>query len=146
MSGRRDRGVSTALGYVLTLGITALLISGLLIGVTGVVDDRRTQTDRATMEIVGQRIAANLMSADRLAETDPEQLVVAVDLPNRLSQSGYTVEVNGSAEQLTLRVDGGRASATVSFVNTTTVRDGTVRGGDLRIVLTPADELEVQRA
>lgn len=146
MSGRRDRGVSTALGYVLTLGITALLISGLLIGVTGVVDDRRTQTDRATMEIVGQRIAANLMSADRLAETDPEQLVVAVDLPNRLSQSGYTVEVNGSAEQLTLRVDGGRASATVSFVTTTTVRDGTVRGGNLRIVLTPADELEVQRA
>lgn len=145
MSGRRDRGVSTALGYVLTLGITALLISGLLIGVTGVVDDRRTQTDRATMEIVGQRIAANLMSADRLAETDPEQLVVAVDLPNRLSQSGYTVEVNGSAEQLTLRVDGGRASATVSFVTTTTVRDGTVRGGDLRIVLT-TDELEVQRA
>lgn len=146
MSGRRDRGVSTALGYVLTLGITALLISGLLIAVTGVVDDRRTQTDRATMEVVGQRIAANLMSADRLAETDPEELVVVVDLPARLTQRGYTVEVDGSAGQIALRVDGGQASATVSFANSTAVQDGTVRGGDLQIVLTPADELEVQRA
>ncbi|MFB6167458.1 MAG: hypothetical protein ABEJ43_01270 [Haloferacaceae archaeon] len=141
----RDRGVSTTVSYVLTLAITAILISGLLVAVTGVVDDRRDQTGRNALNVIGERIAANLMAADRLAETDPEATVVTVRLPERISERGYSVTIDGGAEEIVLTLGGSQTTVTVSFAAEPVV-DATVRGGDLRIVLTPADELEVRSA
>jgi len=145
-SAGRDRGLSTTLDYVLTLGITAILISGLLIGVTGVVEDRRTQTERNALNVIGERIAANLMAADRLVATDPTATVVVAELPERISERGYGVEINGSAEEIILSVDSTETTVTVSFATETDVVDSTVRGGDLRIVMTSAGELEVRSA
>jgi hypothetical protein len=142
-----DRGVSTAVNYVLTLGITTLLVSGLLLATGGVVDDRRESTTRTSLEVVGQRLAANLMSADRLAGTDDTRTVsLSVDLPVRIAGSGYTVRVNGSSSTLVLEADTVDATRSVSFVASTPVVSTTVRGGQLRIVLTPANELEVRAA
>lgn len=142
----RDRGVSATLSYVLTLAITAILISGLLVAVTGVVDDRREQTGQDAMNVVGERIATNLMAADRLAETDPAATVVTVRLPERVSERGYSVRVDGGTEEIVLTLGGAQTTVTVPFTTDTPVVDATVRGGDLRIVLTPADELEVRSA
>lgn len=142
----RDRGVSTTLGYVLTLGITAILISGLLVAVTGVVDDRRTQTEQNALDVIGERVAANLMAADRLAGTDPAATAVTVRLPDRIAERGYSVRVDGTAEQIVLTIDNSQTTVTVSYTTTTNVVDTTARGGDLRIVLTPTGELEVRSA
>lgn len=141
-----DRGVSTTVSYVLTLGITTILISGLLIATGGAVDDRRNATTRDALDVVGQRIAANLMAADRLAETGAGTVVVDVSVPDRLAGSGYSVTVNGSASEIVLESDGADATTTVQFVSSTPVADSSVRGGELRIVLTPAPELEVRSA
>lgn len=143
----RDRGVSTAVNYVLTLGITTILVSGLLIAAGGAVDDRRESTARTTLEVVGQRLAANLMSADRLAGTpDTRTVSLGVDLPARVAGSGYTVRVNGSSSTLVLTAETIDATRRVSFVTSTPVASTTIRGGQLRIVLTPTDELEVRMA
>ncbi len=142
----RDRGVSTTLSYVLTLGITSILISGLLIGVTGIVDDRQSQTARNALDVVGERVAANMMAADRLAQTGPATTVVTVRLPDQISNRGYSVEVNGSSQLIVVTLDGEETSATVRFANDTNVADTEVLGGDLRVVLTPANELEVRPA
>jgi hypothetical protein len=147
MSPTRDRAVSTAVGYVLTLGITTVLVSGLLLAAGGAVDDRREETTRNTLEVVGQRLAANLMSADRLAATDGARTVsVTVDLPERIAGSEYSVRVNGSSSTLVLDADRTDATRRVSFVASTPVASTTVRGGRLRIVLSPASELEVRSA
>ena len=141
-----DRGVSTVVGYVITLGITTVLISGLLIAAGGAVDDRQDATSRDALDVIGQRIASNLMAADRLAETDPGTTVVDVRLPSRIAGSGYRVTVNGSASELVLESNRADATVHVPFVTGTDVTDTEVVGGDLRIVLTAADELEVRRA
>jgi len=147
MTRSADRGVSTAVNYVLTLGITTILVSGLLIAAGGAVDDRRESTTRTALDVAGQRLAANLMSADRLAGTAGTRTVsLTVDLPARIAGSGYTVRVNGSSSTLVLEADTVAATRRVSFVASTPVASTTVRGGELRIVLTPTDELEVRAA
>jgi len=144
----RDRAVSVTVDYVLVLGITTILITGLLVAVTGVVDDRRAQTAESALDVIGERIAANLMSADRLAQTDPASTVVEEQLPEQISERGYSVRVEGSSppQQLVLTVDGDENSVVVQFATETPVADSVVRGGNLRIVLTPGPELEVRGA
>lgn len=146
-SGGSARGASTTLSYVLTLSITAILISGLLIATGGVLEDRRESVTRDELQVVGQQISAKLMAADRLAATDPAELVVRGDFPNRIAGSAYTIAVNASGPQPHLRlvatdVD---ASVTVSLTNRTALAETRIVGGDLEITLTAADELEVQR-
>lgn len=142
-----DRGVSTTVGYVLTLGITTILVSGLLVATGGVVEDRTKATARDGLEVVGQRLAANLMSADRLAETrNAETVELEVALPRRLAGSGYTVRVDGGGSVLILESEGTSVRRRVQYVASTPVVTTEVRGGPLRIVLTPAGELEVRAA
>jgi hypothetical protein len=142
-----DRGVSTAVGYVLTLGITAVLVSGLLVAAGGVVEDRRDATSRDSLDVIGQRLASNLMSADRLAETRSAKTVaVDVALPARIAGSGYRIHVDGGSSTLILESDVGTVQRRVRFATTTPVTTTDVRGGALRIVLTPAGELEVRSA
>lgn len=141
-----DRGVSTTVGYVIALGITTVLISGLLVATGGVVDGQQERTTRNALDVLGQRIASNLQAADRLAESDAATVAVEIRLPTRIAGSGYTVTVNGSGSEVVLESDRVDATARVQFVATTPVADADLRGGNLRVVLTPAGELEVRSA
>lgn len=132
---RSDRSVSTALGYVLTLGITTILISGLLIAAGGAVEDRREATTRTSLEVAGERLASALMSADRLAGTSGSRTVsVAADLPERIAGTGYEVSVTPGSSTLVLAADGPEVTVRVRYTATTPVDAVTVRGGDVRIV------------
>lgn len=66
---RSDRGMSAALGYILTLSITTILISGLFITAGSVVDTQRQQATTQELTVHGERLAADLMTVDRLART-----------------------------------------------------------------------------
>jgi hypothetical protein len=140
------RAVSTAAGYVLSLGITAILVTGLLVAGGGVVEERRDITSHDSLEVVGQRLAANLMTADRLAATsDTTTVAVSVDLPARIAGRGYTVSVDPAGSRLHLDATASDASVTVAFATSTPVADTSVQGGDVRIVL-DGGQLEVRSA
>jgi hypothetical protein len=146
VNGSADRAVSTALGYVLTLGITTILISGLLIAAGGAVEDRRDVTTRTSLEVAGERLAANLMSADRLAETSGARAVsVAADIPARVAGTGYEVSTDPGNSTLVLAADGPDVTVRVRYETTTPVAAVSVRGGDLRVVLS-GGRLEVRSA
>jgi len=140
-----DRAVSTTVGYVLTLAIGAVLLSGVVIGVGGVLE---SQTDRAVhgdLSVVGQSVVANLENADRLARaaeagrTDPDlkaadanvSVVVDIDLPRRVAGVPYTVEINETV--VTLRTDRPDASVRIPHTARVGVENTSVRGGPLRI-------------
>lgn len=139
------RGVSTTLSYVLTLAMTALLISGLLIGAGTLVEDRRESVARDELRVIGQHVSSRLMAADRLAATGPTELAVEGEFPSRVAGSTYTVTVNASGTRPHLRLTAGDVDATVevAFVTRKPVVETTVVGGDLRVALTDAGELEV---
>lgn len=90
---RDRRGTSTALGYVLSLGISAVLITGLIVAGGGVMQDQREQSARTELAVVGQTIADDLASAARLADCDSCELSLRIDVPARVAGESYLVEV-----------------------------------------------------
>lgn len=149
-----DRGVSTAVGYVLTLGIAAILISGLLIGVSGFVEDQKRTTIRNEFEVVGEQLAADLASADRLVRAGstysgdaPSTVEVDRRLPATVTGSSYQIRVRddptSSNTLLKLSTENPDVEVTISLRLQTSVSDNTVSGGSVRIVYTGSD-LEVR--
>jgi hypothetical protein len=139
------RGVSTTLSYVLTLAMTAALISGLLIGTGAVVEQRQESVARDELRVIGEHASSRLMAADRLAATEPTDLTVEGEFPDKAAGSTYTISVNDSGPQSQLRLSTATvdASVTVPFVTRLPVVETAVTGGDLAVRLTDAGELEV---
>lgn len=135
-----ERAVSVTVGYVLTLAIGAVLLSGIVIGIGGVVDSQTDRVVRGDLAVVGQTAVANLESADRLAraaEVDrpadaPDANVsVDVDLPARIAGRPYRIAVD--SEAVTLRTDDPEAVAEIPHVANLSVESSRVRGGPIRI-------------
>ena len=63
-----DRGVSTILGYSLNLVVATLVVKGVLIAAGSLVESQRDQAARAELNVVGERLVADLETADRLAQ------------------------------------------------------------------------------
>ena len=130
-----DRGVSTVVGYVLNLGIATILVTGLLISGASLVDQQRERTVRAELDVIGNRIAADLEMADRLLRTGDASVTVRSDLPRTVAGSDYSVEVQTDNGTVSLALETSSPSITRSIPvrNVTPIQQGTVSGGDLRI-------------
>lgn len=125
MTPRSDgtRAVTVPADYVLLVGITALLASGLLAGTAGFVGDQQEGAVRAGFEVVGNDLAADLTTADRLADSlgDDGRATLTVDLPESVAGTTYLVAVENTT---TLPV--GR-TYTYDLVLTSTAPEVTVR-------------------
>lgn len=157
LRGGDDRGVSTAVGYTLTLGITALLISGLVIAAGGMVADQRDRAARSELGVYGQRIAGGVADADRLvAAADaggdadvPDTVRVRVALPDRAAGRAYAVAVRNVtspgdgppyAYRIVLASDAANARVTVGIGTRTPLAETRLSGGTLAVALRDADD------
>lgn len=139
--GGTDRAVSVTVGYVMTLAVSTLLLSGLFVAGGSFVDTQRERAAQGEFTVVGERIAADLGTVDRLAASaaSPDDLRVArsLTLPDRVTGTGYRIRVNASDTRGTVTLESDRTDATVEVPFRTTegvaVRNVTVDGGDLRI-------------
>lgn len=115
-----DRAVSTVVSYVLLLGITAILVSALVGGVAPVVLNQQQATAQSTMTVVGNDLAGDIETADRLAQRNGGEDAVEVrsKLPERIGGSEYNIEIspaeNGDTSDVILRTDDFESSAVVS--------------------------------
>jgi PKD repeat protein len=89
---RDDRAVSVAVSYVLALGITAILISGLLVASTDYLEDERQRATIQELDGLGNRLAAAFTDADRLSRSGGATSLT-VERPSRIAGSDYTVEI-----------------------------------------------------
>lgn len=142
-----DRGISTTVSYALNLTLSAMLISGLLFAAGSVVGDQRHSAVETELEVIGERIATGIQSADRLNATGAPTINLSVEVPERVAGSGYTISVettgtpelvlNASNPDITVRiplaVDGNLAASNVD-------------GGTVTIVKLPSGSLEVQES
>jgi len=90
-----SRGVSTTLGYTLTLSITAVLIAGLLTAGGTLIEDQQRAVVTDELTVTGQQLASGFEDADRLAGTMAAGTVrVRVWLPSDVGGGGsYSLEV-----------------------------------------------------
>ena len=139
--GGTDRAVSVTVGYVMTLAISTLLLSGLFVAGGSFVETQRERAAQGELTVIGERLAADLMTVDRIAASaaSPDDLTAnrSVGLPNRVSGTAYRVRISSTGTSGTIRLDSDRADATVTVPFRTsenvTVRNATLSGGDLRI-------------
>lgn len=146
-----DRGVSTVVGFVLILGITSLLVIGLLVGIGGFIDNQRQATVRDEMEVLGQQVAADIAASDRLVRAGGETVRVERELPGEVTGLAYTVTVTSSPDAssyvttIELETSNPDISVDVSVRTATEVTGGSLNGGDLSVEYDSGpDELVVE--
>lgn len=91
------RGVSVALTHSLTLGITALLVSGLIFAVGGAVDTQRERAVEGELTTIGERLATEITAIDRTANATGANLTVETAHPERVVETPYRVSLNDSS-------------------------------------------------
>ncbi|WP_117591724.1 DUF7266 family protein [Haloprofundus halophilus] len=142
---RDDRAVSTTLSYVLALGITGILISGLLVAGGGLVEDQRDRTVEDELRVVGQQLAADLETADALARSAPSGTVrLDRQLPPRVVGSSYVVDVadddgDGDGDVIRLSTSNPDVTVSVPFATRTAIVPESVSGGAVRIEYTGSE-------
>ncbi|WP_255195950.1 DUF7266 family protein [Halorarius litoreus] len=97
MTPRSSRGVTVPTDYVLLVGITALLASGLLLGTGGFVGDQQEQAVRSGFTVVGNGLAADLTTVDRLADSldGSGSVELDTDLPDSVAGTAYQLAIVG---------------------------------------------------
>lgn len=132
-----DRAVSPVFGYVLTLGITAILIVGLLTATSGYVDNERKQVGESELQVLGQQLSQDIASADRLSRTDGAvDASVSRNMQSRVVGSTYQIQVqsgtNGPTDPyLELTATELDITVTVGLTAKRPVKETTVSGGDI---------------
>ena len=134
---REDRAVSVTVGYVLTLAVGSLLLAGLFIAGGSFIEGEREQAIHGELSVIGERVAADIMTVDRLANqsADPDTLTATrtAEYPPRVSGDDYTVEVDPDSERLVLTHPRSDVAVEVPYRATENVSATTVAGGDLTI-------------
>ena len=157
----RDRAVSTVVSYVLTLAIVAILTSTLLASFAPFVTDQQQDAAQSTLSVLGNDLAGDVDTVDRLATRggDPETVALRTRLPDRVGGSRYEIAVENATVdggppydyEITLRTDDFEASAIVHLRTRTPVEErpgpDALDGGPLRVVYdTAADRLVIRDA
>lgn len=144
-----DRGVSTTLNYVLALAVVAILISGLFIAGNDVVEDQREQAIHSELTVLGNQIAADLSSLDRLAFAGDGTARLQTNLPDTVAGKSYFIDIEDTPTQdryeITLSTDSPSVDVTVVVRMETTLVATEIGGGDLVFVYDGSD-IEVQHA
>lgn len=146
-----DRGVSTTLSYVLTIAISTVLVVGLLTAGSTFVDDQRNRVVESELRVIGQRLAADIATADRLvqASDDPSTVTVTSQLPQTVSGSPYVVRLipDGGNASITLSTTALDDDVTVPLSNTTAIAESSAVNARVFVVYDPATgRLEVDDA
>jgi hypothetical protein len=143
-----NRAVSIAITHALTLGITAVLITGLLIGAGGLLEDQEKQAARGSLSEIASDTVSHINSLDNLNATG-EQVNASVrpDYPARVVGEEYTINITTNdhpftATQYALVIRSDVLSAPVWYPLETTAEldeQSEVDGGQFEICLTDAE-------
>lgn len=145
-----DRAVSTALGYVLSLAVASIVVVGLLAAAGGFVEDQRERAVRTEFDVLGQRVASDLATVDRLARAgDDATVTVESELPRTVAGTQYQVRIVGDPSGATVVLHSSTPDVTVrvAVTNRTAIAPANVTGGPLEIAYNrTSDEVVVSSA
>jgi len=148
----RDRGVTTPLSHALTVGMTAVLLFGLIIGAGSLVDSQNQRAAERELSTIGNRLANEITTADSLAARGGTITMTSTQ-PDRVGGSGYSVTLHTGTEcdrdrfvsETCLRLTASSPDVTVYVPvnNDTTVTLASLDNGRFRIAATDAGPVTV---
>lgn len=136
----RDRAVSATVNYVLALGITAILVSGLLIAGSGYMESQRSIAVGDSLEVQNEKLADSIGDVDRLAaamDNESGEAAIRVDLPSRVIDRSYRIAVTNQTAVDDRRHTYRLESSSGDIARSTTVRttlpieETSIRGGSI---------------
>lgn len=132
-----DRAVSTALGYVLGLAIVTVMITGLFITTGEVVENQREQAIESELRVLGNQIAADITTVDRLALAEPDSTArLTRSLPEYVAGSRYEIDLaynDSFPSTIELTSSNPEVSVTVRIANGTPLANSAASGGTIAI-------------
>jgi len=131
-----DRGVSITLNYVLVLGISATLVSGLLVAGGSFVEDQRERVIEDEMNVVGNHIAGDIEQVDRMVQvgaTEPDQAMINQTFQRTVSGTTYNVELESSPDRVVLTSNSPPVTVEIPVTVQTDVRESFAFGGETSI-------------
>jgi hypothetical protein len=143
MSFRSDtRAASIALNHALTLGITAILISGLIIGAGQLVTQQEERVSERGLADVNEVVVSEIQQVDRLAATgSPSTIRSSVSFPSRIGGGGYNVElVVYSDDRVVLWANTTQYTVPVEINNETAVCERALTGGPMSVIYDPEED------
>lgn len=133
-----DRAVSTALNYVLSLAVVTALISGLFIAANDIVEDQRERAIQSELIVLGNQVAADLSSLDRLAIGNSGRASVETNLPDRVAGKHYLIAVRTTGisgrYEITLSTEKPAVTVTAVVRLDTPIDPTELGGGDVTLV------------
>lgn len=129
------RAVSPAVTQALTIGISTILITGLLVSGGQYIEERQENTVRTGLQDIGSGVTSDLVRLDQFPTgTLENELSFTSEYPDRLAGQGYRIEVvDGSPVTITVSSTVESLSTTVRFESDTDVCDSTVGGGTVTV-------------
>lgn len=145
---RRDRGVSVQVNYITSLGITTILVVGLLMTTGSFVDNQTKRAGSHELEAIGNRIATQIDEADDLAARGG-RVSVTIHQPRKVVGRAYSVRLGhgsvcsspivGTDDCLLLEAKQPGILVKVPVVNTTNVNVTSTGLGTFRVTATPSN-------
>jgi hypothetical protein len=130
------RGVSKALGYVLGVAIITMLLSGLIIATSNVVEDAADRGTEAELQVAGDQLAGKVMEVDRVADSESNtEVTVRANVQARAGGSQYRVDVDPSEDQLILESTSKDVSVVIPVKVQSDLEDRSATSGDLYVAL-----------
>lgn len=143
MSFRGDnRAASIALNHALTLGITAILISGLIIGAGQLVTRQEERVAEQGLIDINEMLVTEVQQVDRLATTgNPSKIRSNVSLPSRVGGGGYTIELLVySKDRVVLWTNTTEYTVPVEIGNETAICERALSGGPTSVTYDPDED------
>lgn len=142
-----DRAAVPVIAYVLVLAVASVLVAAIVTAGGGFVSDQRETGARSQLNVLGQQVAADVATADRLVRTtDSPAVSLERRLPRQVVRSAYTIRlVSGSPPTLELSTTDPDVTVTIDILVGTPVDDSVASGGTVRVVFNAStSELEVR--
>jgi len=139
----RSRGIATPFGYVLTLAITTILVTGLLVAGGNFVEDQRDRVIESELEVVGEQVANHISSADRLNQSGEGDTTVRIEqeFPNDVTGQTYAITLVAEEDPyLQLNATGTGVSTQVDLSNTTALGQSRATGGTVVVEYNETDD------
>jgi len=139
-----NRGVSITVTHVMTIGITTILIAGLLLGAGNILDGQRERTGDRELRSIGDRISTEIALAANRGLSEDANFTIRSRQPEGSVGGSYVVTLTDRSDcyersyydgclVLESSNEGLDVEVPVGVPDGVTVENGTAIGGDVEI-------------